>query len=161
MDTRVTVTYQELSRQARPYPAFLLDRCHTGLALFAAGFHGWNDAIHFARAGMRGDCVDIDGKRLNEMRAAYPDDWGFTCADAWQYAEQARAAGVSWDAVSVDTFTGGAMRRALDSLPLWCAIANRVVTVTYVKPNEYIVPDGWREGLYPRSDTVDWLVLTP
>lgn len=154
-------TLEHVAMQARPYPDHLLEGCHTGLALFAAAFLGWNDAVHYALAGMRGTCVDTDGVRLAEMASVYPEDWQWAYDDAWKYAQAARQLGERWDAVSVDTFTGDAMRRALDSLDLWCSISRRLVTVTYTDGAGYETPDDWNASLYPRSGRVHWLTLTP
>lgn len=152
-------TLEHVAMQARPYPADLLVGCETGGCLFSAAFRGWNDAIHFALAGVQTVCVDIDDEALAEMRPLYPDDWVFVEADAWEYAEQLRATRNQLDVVSVDTFTGAAMHRALDSVDLWCSIARKAVTLTYTDGAVYRVPDGWRASLYHRSGDVNWLVL--
>lgn len=153
-------TLEHVAMQARPYPAHLLDGCRTGLILFAAAFNGWNDAIHYAEAGLRTTCVDIDREAVDRMRGIYPDEWRFTVDDAWEFAEDARTLDDKWDAVSCDTFTGQAMRRSLDSLELWCSIARRLVTVTWTDGAAYTVPDGWHASTHPRSGHVHWLVLT-
>jgi hypothetical protein len=150
---------EAISRVARPYPAWLLDGCETGLCLFSAAFLGHNDAIHFARAGIRTVCVDVSANRLRDMREIYPDDWVFVPADAWAFAE-AVVLGDKWDAVSVDTWRGDAERRSLDSLDLWCSLANNVVTVTHTTGLDYTVPDGWNARLFERAPNVNWLVLT-
>jgi len=151
-----------ISRQARPYPADLLEDCSTGLVLFAAAYLGHNDAIHFARKQLTTVCVDTDARKLMDMQALYPSYWRFVRADAWTFAEQAAERGDSWDAVSVDTYTGDATDRSLQTLGLWCAIANQVVTATIttdVTPGP--APTGWRvSGVHPRSDRASWLVLT-
>lgn len=149
-----------ISREARPYPAYLLDGCETGLCLFAAAFLGHNDAIHMARAEMTVACVDVDGPRLREMRDLFPADWLWYFDDAWGFAQEAKLLSIEWDAVSVDTFTGDAERRSLDSLELWCSLARKVVTVTHCAGSEYVVPDGWQDGLFERATGVNWLVLT-
>jgi hypothetical protein len=150
----------EISRVARPYPAHLLSGCETGLVLFSAAFLGHNDAIHFVRNDVLTTCVDTDGSRLAEMSRIYPEGWGFVMADAWEFAGEQAAAGSTWDAVSVDTFTGEAMERSLDSLDLWCGLARRVVTVTMPSRMEPFAPEGWRGTFHPRSSDVSWLVLT-
>lgn len=161
-----TLTLEHVAMEARPYPASLLEGCETGLVLFAAAFLGHNDAIHFAEAGMRCTCVDIDGARLAEMRALYPADWTFVEDDAWGFAQQQLArweylavSAIPADVVSVDTFTGSATRRSLDSLPLWCSLARKLVTATYTSGEAYEVPEGWRATLYERASGVYWLVL--
>jgi len=118
-----------LCAQARPFPFEALEGCETGLCLFAAAFGGVNDAVHFAMSGLRTTCVDRDGEALERMRAAYPEDWSFVDADAWTFAEAARSEELSWDAVCVDPFTGDAMVRALETLELWRALADRVLIV--------------------------------
>jgi hypothetical protein len=149
---------EAVSRVARPYPAWLLDGCETGLCLFSAAFLGHNDAIHFARAGIETVCVDHDWVRLDEMRGLYPEDWRFEWADAWAFANAASFA--TWDAVSVDTWRGDAERRSLDNLNLWCSLANKAVTVTHTTGLDYTVPDGWNARLFERAHNVNWLVLT-
>lgn len=151
---------EAVSRVARPYPAWLLDGCETGLVLFAAAFLGHNDGIHFARAGLRTVCVDVSADRLSEMRHMYPDDWGFVPADAWSFAAATRELGARFDAVSVDTWTGDLERRSLNSLDLWCSLANNVVTVTHTTGSDYTAPDGWNTSLFERAPNVNWLVLT-
>jgi hypothetical protein len=154
-------TLEHVAMQARPYPTHLLEGCETGLCLFAAAFLGHNDVVHFAEAGMEATCVDIDYERIAEMAQLYPRSWHFAIDDAWKYAEHAYAIGETWDAVSVDTFTGDAMVRSLESLELWCSLARKFVTVTIDDTVVHIViPEGWTESHYPRSSDVDWLVLT-
>lgn len=157
-------TLEHVAMEARPYPTHLLEGCETGLVLFAAAFFGHNDAIHFAEAGVRTTCVDVDTDRLGEMGQLYPDDWMFIPEDAWKFAEWAHGYNQKpiYDAVSVDTFTGDVMHRSLASLDLWCSLARKVVTVTIVPEDveELNVPEGWESSLYPRSSRVSWLVLT-
>lgn len=152
----------QLSAVARPYPAHLLDDCQTGLVLFAAAFRGHNDAIHFARRQLHTTCVDRDAHRLAEMSEVYPPDWEFAAEDAWEYATHAYLTGRTWDAVSVDTFTGDATDLSIRTLDLWCSVANRLVTATIRNDDadKAWTPDGWRmTPLFPRSATVSWLVL--
>jgi hypothetical protein len=150
----------EISKRARPYPAHLLQDCGSGLVLFAAAFQGHNDAIHFARHQLITTCVDTDGERLAGMRELYPPDWSFTVADAWEYAQHAYAVGASWDAVSVDTFTGADTARSLDSLDLWLSVARKVVTCT-ITPLEWrdFARAGWLTYTWERSEIASWLVL--
>lgn len=164
----VTLTYptlEHVAQEARPYPDHLLADCSTGLALFAAAFLGHNDAIHFALAGMRATCVDVDDEGLDRMREIYPDDWSFLFSDAWSFAQRANGFGERWDAVSVDTFTGDSMERSLRSLNLWTGLARRLVTVTYrvedprVELIRPFIPRGWIWSLYPRSGAIYWLTL--
>lgn len=149
-----------ISRQARLYPADLLPEGGTALALFAAAYLGWNDAIHFARKDMVGTCVDRDRERLAEMAMVYPADWVFFVGDAWEFAEQAADRGDQWDVVSVDTFTGDATDRSVRSLELWCELAREMLTATV--PADLVChgcPDGWRLSFFPRSTLASWLVL--
>ncbi len=153
---------QRINEQARPYPAHLLPEGGTGLCLFSAAFLGHNDAIHMARKGMLTTCLDINGPMLREMERLYPPNWTFLNTDAWDFALEAVHQSDMWDAVSVDTFTGDAEAQAIRSLPLWCAIAAQVVTVTCSvgRWDEQLVPHGWNDDLFPRSSQVNWLVLT-
>lgn len=162
-------TLEHVAMQARPYPTDLLKGCKTGLVLFAAAFLGHNDAVHFAEAGIQTICCDTDGDRLGEMESLYPSDWLFVEEDAWKYVQGM----VAWnqthphktpthnafDAISVDTFTGAATRRSLDSLNLWCSLARKFVTATYTSGEAYEVPEGWYGSLYERASGVYWLVL--
>lgn len=146
---------------ARPYPAHLLEGCETGLCLFAAAFLGHNDAIHFAEAGIKTFCVDTDGERLSKMATLYPDDWRWAVDDAWKFADDAYALGETWDAVSVDSFTGEALERSMQSIELWCSLARKLVTVTVSSLVPWRIPPGWNFELLQRSSGgIYWLVLT-
>lgn len=147
-----------ISAKARPYPADMLTEGSTGLCLFAAAFLGVNDAIHMARKDMRVTCVDTDESRLREMHDLYPEDWSFRVMDAWWYAWTYPSPG-AYDVVSVDTFTGDATNRSLETLGLWCRLARRAVTVTVAHGQDYVTPKGWRSSLFSRSPRADWLVL--
>jgi hypothetical protein len=145
--------------EARPYPTRILEGAETGLVLFAAAFLGHNDAIHFAEAGMKATCVDVDESRLREMHALYPENWAFRLMDAWEYAETYPVR-EAYDVVSCDTWTGDLMRRSLDSLELWCSLARKAVTVTLTTGAPYTLPEGWVDTeLYERAHGVYWLVL--
>lgn len=151
-----------ISLEARPYPADMLEHCETGLLLFAAAFLGANDAIHFARKQLVCTCVDTNSERLARMEALYPSDWLFEAQDAWEFARDAADRGKTWDAVSVDTFTGTATIRSVETLDLWCSLANRCVTATIATGQAVTVPDGWRGFVFPRearSEIASWLVL--
>jgi hypothetical protein len=147
-----------ISREAREYPAYLLRQGGTGLCLFAARFYGVNDAVHMARAEMTLTLVDLS-ERVIEMGEMYGARvWR---GDAWMFAEDYRGK-ETWDAVSVDTYTGDAATRSLASLELWCSLAKDVVTCTHVSGQPYTVPDGWTGALFPRNErkSINWLVLT-
>ena len=148
-----------LYANASPYPADLLKPAGSGLCLFAARFYGVNDAIHMARAGMSLTLVDIS-ERVLEMAEMYGCD--ATLGDAWDFAESARETGATWDAVSVDCYTGDANTRALRDLALWCSLARDVVTGTHVSGQPYTLPEGWNDELFVRKARggVNWLVLT-
>lgn len=153
-------TLEHVAMQGRPYPVGHLEGCETGLCLFAAAFLGHNDAVHFAEAGLKTMCVDIDGKRLAQMAMLYPRTWQWAVDDAWKFADAAYVLGEQWDVVSVDTFTGAATRRSLDSLDLWCSLARKLVTATTTAGEGYEIPSGWKCELYERATGVDWLVLS-
>lgn len=161
--TRVTYpSLEHVAMEKRPYPAELLVGCETGLILFGAAFLGHNDAIHFAEAGVPDvTVVDVDGPRLEEMSTLYRGDgWLFVEADAWDYAAAALEEGQSYDAVSVDTFTGAAMIRSLDDLEAWTSIARKFVTVTITREiGEAMIPADWEHRFVRRSLDVYWLVL--
>lgn len=152
-------TLDDLQRQARPYPAHLLPETGTALGLFAAGFHGWNDCIHFARKGLQTTCVDIDQDKLLEMAAVYPEGWEFRVDDAWEFAERSALEGREWDVVSVDPFFGDAAERAWETLYLWVTLAKSMVTLTVKSDTQLNTPDGWTSSFYPRSDNAAWLVM--
>jgi hypothetical protein len=152
-------TLEEIGDVARPYPTQYLEDLDHGLCLFGAGFLGHNDAIHFAEHGLETTVVDVDEERLAEMRALYPEEWEFVCADAWAYAEAAADAGVVFDAVSVDVYTGDAELRALQELELWTSLASRLVTVTATPDKRFDTPAGWRVSTHERVAGVYWLCL--
>lgn len=147
-----------VSKEARAYPVHLLREGGTGLCLFAARFYGINDAIHMARNEMSLTLVDISERvvEMAQMYGAFPH-----VGDAWEYAETMAAELATWDAVSVDTYTGDATTRSLSDLELWCALARDVVTCTHVTGQPYTVPEGWRHWLFDRNPKhgVNWLVL--
>jgi hypothetical protein len=102
----------------------------------------------------------VDGDKLLEMAAIYPDGWEFHVDDAWDFAEQAAQEGRMWDVVSVDPFFGDDAPRAWDTLYLWAGLARSLLTVT-VKPDTHLnVPDGWEFSYFPRSGNAAWLVMT-
>lgn len=154
-----SLTLERVAQRATIFPHELLEGCETGLVLFAGAFMGANDAIHFACAGVETICVDTDAKALEAMRELYPPDWEFIQADAWTYAEAARDLGLTWDAVSVDTWTGDQSRRSMESLELWTSIAERLVVVTMGSADRARVPVGWTWGMQERSDKASWLIL--
>lgn len=159
MTTMAPPSLQDISEQACPYPAYLLPPKGTGLAIFSAGFHGWNDVIHMARKQMTVTCVDTDADKLWNMALVYPARWSFCVDDAWDFAKDAFRAGHSWDVVSVDPFLGEAAARARKTLRLWCGLARRLVTVTVELGDEPTPPVGWSTSFFPRSDNAAWMVM--
>jgi hypothetical protein len=151
--------FTALSKRARPYPSYLLPDEGSALALFAAGFMGWNDAVHFARQGLAGTCVDVDAERLFDMSTIYPEGWSFHVEDAWEYAERAHERGEQWDVVSVDPFMGDAAERAWRDLYLWCALARSLVTLTVSSETHLNAPEGWTGSFFPRGSSAAWLVM--
>jgi hypothetical protein len=148
----------------RAYPRDLLHPGDTALILFAAGFHGRQDAWHIADKGLTGTCVDTDGALLAEMQTVYPEDWSWHEEDVFSFANFAALEGHMWDVVSLDPFTN-LFDRCADLLPTWCTIARKAVvlgsgTYTVVDP-----PDGWRVSDQRwRSDFhggIYWRVLEP
>jgi len=160
MTTVAPLSFTDLSRQARPYPSYLLPQKGDALALFGAGFHGWNDVVHFARQGLITDVVDVDGDKLMEMAIIYPPGIITHEVDAWDYAEGAAAIGQQWDVVSVDPFLGDAAERAWDSLYLWCSLARQMLTLTVTpRARTFNLLDGWTSSFFPRSANAAWMVL--
>jgi len=159
MSTTEILTYDDLNREARPFPSYLLSSHSTALALFAAGFHGVNDCIHFARRNMACSCVDINADRLWEMATIYPEGWAYYAEDAWEFAERMAADGRQWDVVTVDCFFDDATEKVWDSLELWLSLTCEALLITARPYTELDVPEGWSSFYYPRGDMVGWLVL--
>jgi hypothetical protein len=155
------MTLEHVAMDAKAFPRENLEGCETGLVLFAGAFLGVNDAIHFAQAGIPTVCVDTNAKALETMRRLYPEEWEFVEADAWRYAEAARDLGLTWDAVSVDPWTGDAMNRVRSDLELWAALAECVLVVGVDNEvPEAMLPRDWEaRGYHERSAIADWLVL--
>lgn len=143
------------------YPRHVLDGCETALVLFAAAFHGQQDAVWMADAGLKATCVDVDAARLNEMAVAYPDGWEYVVGDAFEYAMLTER---RWDVVSVDCPTN-LFGRCAEMLPVWCLLAGRAVVLGTGVGTEVDPPGGWRiTGTVPRSQFqggVYWTVIEP
>ncbi len=154
-----TRAYKTVNANARPYPAYLLPVGGTALGLFAAGYHGWNDVVHFARSDMKITAVDIDTDKLFEMAEIYPSGCEFVAEDAWEFAEKSRAAGRMWDVVSVDPYFDNDAERAWRSLPLWLSLARETLTLTVHTEGDVTVPNGWEGSYFPRNGNVGWLVM--
>lgn len=151
--------FQNISKQARPWPSYLLEEGDECLAIFAAGFLGWNDAVHFARAGLTCGCVDTDEEKLLEMKDIYPDGWSFYAMDAWDFAERAAYEERQWDVVTVDPFFDTMAERAAKSLPLWVSLTRRILTLTVKTSWNLSIPLGCKGSIFPRSGDVAWLVV--
>lgn len=160
--SRVTATvpadFDAVTRQARPYPSYLLPKDGTALALFAAGFWGWNDSVHFARAGMKCDFVDTDEQRLHEMTNLYPSGKYHT-QDVWEFAETAVLRGDRWDVVSIDPYFGNAAEHCWATMYLWVSLARHLVTLTVKRTTQLNAPVGWDVSYFPRGGNAAWMVM--
>lgn len=145
------------------YPISVLEG-ETALILFAAAWHGRQDAYHVAQAGLRGTCVDADGALLSEMARVYPDGWEFVEADVFSYTAAAVLGGRRWDVVSLDPFTN-LFDRCADLLETWCSVARRAVVLGSGTYTVVDAPTGWQvTDQRWRSDFhggVYWRVLEP
>ncbi len=160
IEQQTAVTFDQINRNAQPYPANLLPEGGTALSLFSAGFHGWNDVIHMARKKMIVTCVDVDVDRLWEMSTLYPLGMEVHVEDAWEFAREALSAGRTWDVVSVDPFMGDAAEKVWDCVHLWSTLATKLVTVTVDPKQPLWAPQGWKAHLFPRSARASWMVMT-
>lgn len=155
----------EVRQQTGPnFPILALPQGGTALAMFCANFWGQNDVIHLADAGMHCTLVDINEERLDEMRDIYPDDWEYHTADAWEFAND--AGDRRWDVVTVDPWTAQ-MDAALESIDLWCSLANKAVIIGnrlvdygVIPPYLPTIPEGWDSTVLQRNGRVGWLVVT-
>jgi hypothetical protein len=143
-----------------PGPQYL-EGCKTALCLFSAMWHGRQDVYWLAKAGLTGTCVDLNGDRLAQMEAVYPDGWEFVTADVFDYVQDQER---TWDVVTLDPWSTQ-FERCADMLPVWTELANRVVVLghgnyrlDWPKP-----PAGWvLADSFKRSDFkggVYWLVF--
>lgn len=143
------------------YPVGLLNGCETALLLFAAGFHGAQDGIFIADAGLRATCVDIRPDKLMEMAHAYPRSWEFVVADAYLFASDATG---PWDIVSVDC-PSDHFHRCAELAPRWCNLAHRAVVLGTGHDTSVTAPKGWRiTRIMQRSVFAGgtyWTVLEP
>ena len=85
----------------RRFPLHALRGSKTGLCVFAAEWHGRQDAFWLYEAGIKTTCVDVNGQRLEEMRRIYPDGWEFVAEDAFEFQPPSK-----YDVVTLDPFTG-------------------------------------------------------
>ena len=94
------------------------------------------------------------------MAEIYPNAWAYHVEDAWEFAQEAAAKGRTWDVVSVDSWTFQ-MPHVADTAPLWCSLAERLVTLAAPLEPELFLPDGWTLSTFPRNERVSWAVLQP
>lgn len=134
------VTLEQIRDAGTGYPTDVLDGCESALVLFAAGFHGRQDAVFMADAGLAATCVDTDAVKLGEMVLAYPEGWEYVVGDAYAYAENTLR---FWDVVSVDPFSNQ-FQECADQLELWCSLAMHAVVLGMGAYTTYEVPAGWR-----------------
>lgn len=138
------VTLQAVRASASPdlYPRHLLPGCESALVLFAAAWHGKQDAVWMAEAGLATTCVDTDQEKLLEMALVYPDDWQFVEADVFEYVLRTER---QWDVVSIDCPTN-LFDRCAELLPLWCRVARKAVVLGCGIDTVIVVPEGWLTG---------------
>ena len=136
------VTLEQVRMGAAPemFPRQVLDRCVDALDLFAAGFHGNQDAIWIAEAGLRATCVDTDHEKLGAMVLAYPEGWEYVHGDAYAYIATTRR---TWDVVTVDCPTGH-FDRCAALAPRFCELANRAVVLGSRVSPALALPEGWK-----------------
>jgi hypothetical protein len=138
--------------------------CETALCLFSAEWLGQQDAYWIAKAGLTGECVDLQSDKLAEMEAIYPDGWRFHTADAYEFARHAANQGRAWDVLTMDPWTGQ-FDKCAQLIDLWTAITRRVIVLghgNYRLPAP-AAPAGWRTlDVIKRSDFkggVYWYVM--
>jgi hypothetical protein len=143
------------------YPTETLAGCDSALILFAAGFHGAQDAIWIADAGLQATCVDLDVGKLAEMEDAYPADWEYVPGDVFVYATRVQR---QWDIVSLDPPTQ-LFQEVADKLPLWCLLARRAVVIGHGMKTDVVPPLGWKVTELRRRSSfrggVYWSVVEP
>lgn len=141
------------------YPVSVLERCETALLLFAGGFHGAQDGIFVADAGLAATCVDIRPGNLAEMADVYPDSWEFIVADAYEFALKTTR---TWDVVSVDC-PSDQFALCASLTGLWCDLARRVVVLGTGVVSRVTPPAEWRISMVRRRSVfaggVFWTVL--
>lgn len=149
------------------FPHDALEGCETALILFAAAFHGDNDARWIRDAGLVGTCVDTDGKKLTEMRVYFPRTWEFIDMDVYRLADEEWSPEFSacvrvWDVVTLDPFTNQ-FQRCADAINTWCRLARHRVIIGTGPNTSVTAPEGWRiTGMRERSKYaggVYWTIL--
>lgn len=157
----MTVTLNEIRVRAtdNDYPLHLLDRCDTALVLFAAGFHGQQDGIFLADAGLTATCVDRDERRLHDMAAVYPESWQFVATDVFEFADSCEE---RFDLLSIDP-SSNHFQGCADRLKAWCSLARVAVVLGTGVGTRVVAPRGWKiTDRRQRSDYlggVFWTVL--
>ena len=147
----------------RRFPLHVLRGAKTGLCVFAAEWHGRQDAFWLYEAGIKTTCVDIQGNKLQEMLRIYPREWAFRQMDAFEFISTTE---VTYDVVTADPFTGETMERCHRDLLSFCRLARHAVVMgsTAAQPI-HRAPEGWRiTDTVHRSDFgggVFWTVLRP
>jgi hypothetical protein len=104
-----------------PFPDQCPPRLRDALILFAAAFHGCQDAAWIAQAHIQGTCVDTDTFKLEEMRTMYPEGWEFVTADVFEFV---KTTGRTWDVVTADPWTN-MMGLVADIVGRLCQLARR------------------------------------
>lgn len=156
------VTLEQVRADASPdlYPRHLLPGCESALVLFAAAFHGLQDAVWMAEAGLRTTCVDVDAKKLDEMSTFYPEDWDFVTGDVFEYVSRTND---RWDIVSVDC-PSNLFAQCAAFAPVWCLLARKAVVLGCSR-DSFATPPGWRvtEHRYRSSfkGGTYWAVIEP
>lgn len=152
-------TLEQLQEYDQNFPHDILIGHKTALVVFAAGFHGRQDAVWVKAAGLRATCVDTDADKLTEMEAMYPPDWEWVPMDAFEFAALSRR---KWDVVTLDPWTNQ-FTDCADALPTWCRLARHAVIIGTGRDTLLDVPDGWEtSGRRQRSDYdggVYWSIL--
>jgi hypothetical protein len=136
----VTMDTIRATSNRRAFPREILEGSETALVLFAAAFHGGQDAIHVADAGMTATCVDTDAEKLGEMVLAYPEGWEYVTGDVFTYTSITER---TWDVVTLDP-PSNQFQSVADALPLWCELAKHAVLLGVGHDTTVTVPPGWQ-----------------
>lgn len=156
------VTLEQVRADARAelYPRHVLTGCSDALVLFAAAFHGLQDAVWMAEAGLKTTCVDVDSQKLTEMSTFYPEGWEFVTGDVFEYVSRTND---RWDVVSIDC-PSNLFAQCAGFTPVWCLLARKAVILGCDR-RPIAVPPGWRvtEHRYRSSFAggTYWAVLQP
>jgi hypothetical protein len=147
------------------YPGDRLSGLRSALMGFCAAFHGAQDCVWVADAGLPAvTAVDIDERRLSEMSAIYPATWGFIASDLFIFAAGRYAEDASYDLVSLDP-PSDLFQTVADLTGLWCGLADRLVVIGTGRHTLLEPPPGWDETdritRSTRTGGVYWSVLEP